>query len=396
MIRKGLALVLAPLVLLSPPALADVLTVDDDGPANFSTIQDAIDAAENGDVILIQPGQYTAFNLTKRLDLIGVPGPSRPFVSGKSIVSGPSFFDLSTLQLDELLVQNIAGRGRVDDCGINQSLMVHDSVSIELSRIEVDFGTTEVRSSEVSIVDCQLIGAAGGSAFSCGYSGDTALELTDGSFAWIAGSTLRGGDGGWGGAPCCDGHGGDGVLLAQSEAIIRGRDRDLLEGGDADEFYCGMPGAAVNALAGSRVVVSGVTVGFGGLDADLSSAILTDPNGEPWIRVAGTDGVGGVRLVEMFGVSGSPAVLTASPAAAVTAFPAFEAPVWLNVSAIFFTQSFTLGGFASPVTIPVPIADPLPLLGIEVEFQAVYPAQASLFAPGTTVISNPATLAFQY
>ncbi|MHC4477624.1 MAG: hypothetical protein ACYTEL_18415, partial [Planctomycetota bacterium] len=35
------------------------ITVDDDGPADFNTIQAAIDDANDGDVVEIQPGTYT-------------------------------------------------------------------------------------------------------------------------------------------------------------------------------------------------------------------------------------------------------------------------------------------------------------------------------------------------
>lgn len=38
--------------------LAETITVDDDGPADFVTIQAAIDHAQNGDVILVSPGVY--------------------------------------------------------------------------------------------------------------------------------------------------------------------------------------------------------------------------------------------------------------------------------------------------------------------------------------------------
>ena len=43
---------------LTSTALADTWTVDDDGPADFSSIQDAVDAASTGDSIQVFPGIY--------------------------------------------------------------------------------------------------------------------------------------------------------------------------------------------------------------------------------------------------------------------------------------------------------------------------------------------------
>jgi predicted outer membrane repeat protein len=40
-------------------AIATTWTVDDDGPADFTTIQAAIDAASDGDEIIVMPGTYT-------------------------------------------------------------------------------------------------------------------------------------------------------------------------------------------------------------------------------------------------------------------------------------------------------------------------------------------------
>ncbi len=38
---------------------ARTITVDDDGPADFRTIQAAIDASEEGDTVSVAPGTYT-------------------------------------------------------------------------------------------------------------------------------------------------------------------------------------------------------------------------------------------------------------------------------------------------------------------------------------------------
>ncbi|MHC4740464.1 MAG: right-handed parallel beta-helix repeat-containing protein [Planctomycetota bacterium] len=55
---RTLIAVLAVLVGVAP-SHARIITVDDDGPAHFSTIQAAIDDANDGDTVEIQPGTYT-------------------------------------------------------------------------------------------------------------------------------------------------------------------------------------------------------------------------------------------------------------------------------------------------------------------------------------------------
>ena len=54
-------LVLAAVLLFASGAIchARVICVDDDGVADFSTIQEAIDAAVDGDAVLVAPGTYT-------------------------------------------------------------------------------------------------------------------------------------------------------------------------------------------------------------------------------------------------------------------------------------------------------------------------------------------------
>ena len=52
-------LITAICVIWAIPCAAKTITVDDDGPADFQTIQAAIDDANDGDVVLVAPGAYT-------------------------------------------------------------------------------------------------------------------------------------------------------------------------------------------------------------------------------------------------------------------------------------------------------------------------------------------------
>lgn len=51
-------LTLATLVIGAGEVVASTYTVDDDGPSDFSTIQEAINSAANGDVIKVKEGVY--------------------------------------------------------------------------------------------------------------------------------------------------------------------------------------------------------------------------------------------------------------------------------------------------------------------------------------------------
>ena len=82
------------ILLLSIDGSAKTITVDDDGEANFTNIQDAIDSAQNGDVIRVWNGEYIE-NLTinSGLTLIGNGSLGTIIISGgarRSVVFGAS------------------------------------------------------------------------------------------------------------------------------------------------------------------------------------------------------------------------------------------------------------------------------------------------------------------
>ena len=75
-----------------PPlfASADIITVDDDGPADFDNIQAAVNAAADGDEIRVEPGTYTFEEIGQVVDmdgkavrLISTAGAASTFIDGQ-------------------------------------------------------------------------------------------------------------------------------------------------------------------------------------------------------------------------------------------------------------------------------------------------------------------------
>ena len=87
------------------------------GPGGFASIQAAIDAAADGDIVVVQPGTYTNFSCTRSLTIRGDG-------TGTVIVSGPFFslvqlaagrrFALADMRFNGLLIAG--GLGNLDRC----------------------------------------------------------------------------------------------------------------------------------------------------------------------------------------------------------------------------------------------------------------------------------------
>ena len=71
-------------------ASAELITVDDDGPADYDNIQEAVDAAEEGDIIWVAAGVYTSDHpghvvdmKGKAITLASLVGPDFTIIDGE-------------------------------------------------------------------------------------------------------------------------------------------------------------------------------------------------------------------------------------------------------------------------------------------------------------------------
>lgn len=84
----------------------EVWTVDDDGPADFHTIQEAVDAASNGDAILVHSGiYYEHFTINKSISLIGDSPFDTIIDAGKEIAGS-----VILIRADNVAVKNLTLR----------------------------------------------------------------------------------------------------------------------------------------------------------------------------------------------------------------------------------------------------------------------------------------------
>jgi hypothetical protein len=405
--------------------LGSIHVVDDDGGADFTSITAAIAASVPGDVILVEPGSYGAFVLDKRLSLLGRAGAPRPKVSGKSEIVATGGFTVAGLELDDLFVMGVAGRGRIDDCRLTPAswidefvLDVTDCAQLEVSRTTaigpkgttspVTVGATALRisSSTVSIVECELVGGQGGGPFPShgpGANGGHGVLARFGSSVVIAACPLlQGGESGncYAGLAHCttDGRAGDAVRLNASIAWLRGGDSDRVVGGTFWQDYGGTPGYAVFA-ASSTAVVSGVSpslsyIGLPPIPPTMSApggAIVTPSPDEPYLSVLGPDGAGATKSIELVGPAGATAILLASTTASITTVPMLGAPLWIGLPALVALPVQTLGE-TLPATIPLLLPSAAGIEGVTLELQAVFPGIQDALVPSKAFTSNPAFL----
>ncbi|MCP3916055.1 MAG: hypothetical protein GY711_10905 [bacterium] len=244
---------LAHCVLLFPfvaaPVAAEVLVVDQNGTADFTTISSAVAAATAGDTIVVQTGVYTTFDLSKTLQVVAEPGADVRIMGTASVrhlppgsvarIAGMEFIGWTTV------IDN-AGSVVLQDCRLDsasgRALLVQNSDDV----VVIDcYGTSaassqgfpgiEVLHSSVAMYGCHLTGGQ----VCGGPSGPGALA--DDSFLFLSDCVLRGGPGWISYCDCGPGDGGDGLIATGASEIIA-VDTDFIggEGGLEAGAFCGL------------------------------------------------------------------------------------------------------------------------------------------------------------
>ena len=71
-LKKTIHIIFMMIILMDVNSFAKIITVDDDGPADFTTIQSAIDSANNGDTVFVKAGIYKELiTVNKNILLVG-------------------------------------------------------------------------------------------------------------------------------------------------------------------------------------------------------------------------------------------------------------------------------------------------------------------------------------
>lgn len=265
------------MVLLTLLATTQLLTVDDDGPADFATIQAAIDAVDDGGTVLVRAGDYGLTRITGKSVNVFVDGDANTncgVLEVTDLAAGQRVLVHGWVTTGGMRLRDSEGGIWLEDCRVDSfgalTATFCDSVVMVGCTMNSDpdwyaFGPSEgveVFDSTLHAYGSTFIGGqglGGSSLIECvaGSPGGPAVELSTGSWFFASDCSFAGGDGGNAGTEGFEarGNGSDGGPGLLSYA---GTNADLLgctlAGGPAglgtDGCLDGAQGSAVQELGG--------------------------------------------------------------------------------------------------------------------------------------------------
>jgi hypothetical protein len=238
------------------PSKADVWTVDDDAPAHFASIQDAVNAALDGDAILVEPGSYSGFTIQdKDLRVIG-RGPAPVLVQGGVVVQSLAASRAVVLanldiqppsiangQLSAGYVLSCSGAVRIQDCVLHGANGAHQA---NLPALAPEPGLVIEGSPNVVVSESNVVGGDGvGGAvllspsgyYGWSQRGENGITATGSSVALYFCEARAGQSGtqtAW--SFCCDCPGSDGGHGCQASASFLFFAASALRGGKGGSY----------------------------------------------------------------------------------------------------------------------------------------------------------------
>jgi hypothetical protein len=239
-------------LLAAPTALrASVLVVDGDGSGDFLDVQSAVNAAADGDIILVRDPQVAAFTVGARsLTIVGIPsGSDDPTVLGELIIAG-----LASGQ--QVVLSHLQLQGTEGPPGYTGGVAL----------------TTVDNEGLVSLWHCSVTGGPGGLAggqFGLPAQGGAAIVAYNTAGLALSSCAVRGGPGSSTGTLATDG--GAGMFASSTNVCLV---QSSIEGG---------PGGGVSAPPATG------GAGGSGLDIELGTAFVGAQN----VVLRGGDGGAG-------------------------------------------------------------------------------------------------------
>ncbi len=330
------ALALCALLLAGPTTW----TVDDDGPADFASISDAVSSplVSDGDTLLVYHGSYPAFTLDRELRIVAAAGDIF-LVEGCNVIGAPTF-TIAGMRTENTLVIGVSGRGTFDDCqfGVLEvvpdwdivwqgstefkscaELLVTRSVFHGAEGCYPDLTWTEpalvVSSSNLALVDCVLQGGADDLCNGHPTDGAKPALDTSNSFVTISGCSLYGGQGitglGFPGAP---------AIEMSGVVRVRGSFHHVVRGGS------GWGGLAPPFAGSGTATISGVRYN----PFQLPGWVTEPSPAEPYLLVTGDDTPGATKTIELYGPPGRGARVFWSDVPALQSLFAGLDPLWFD------------------------------------------------------------------
>lgn len=255
--RRALLVPILTLAFALPARAGGVRIVDATGTRNFPDIQAAVNAALDGDVLLVGEGSYPGFTIDgKNLSIFAAPPGAPVTVSGRvtlAHVSGSSaLVGLSVVPTAydrALSVTDCAGDVVFQDC----SFRGHDGYSSPWTTQDASPAVDIAQSLRVALVHCGLVGGSSPDVLWFGNTGKHGLGLQGSSVAvydsWVFGGS---GGGSWHDYP------GEGGPAADLQSSWMFASNSVFHGGDGgDDYYqpvpwegaCGGPGITLGATS---------------------------------------------------------------------------------------------------------------------------------------------------